>query len=174
MVLELRQLQGGFNQAPTDTSPAFERSFHHLSEQLRLAVGHRLFTVSRILPGALETERIYTTNPQVFPIQGRKPMDTSDWTAQMDRGECFVANHPRDFGAHFGDLDTIMSIGLGSVINIPIHDPVNDGGRRLGTLNLLDAPGAYEGEVLVACLAARPLALRAFHEYEQFLETRST
>jgi hypothetical protein len=81
-----------------------------------------------------------------------------------------VANHPRDFGAHFGDLDTIVSIGLGAVINIPI----NDGARRLGTLNLLDSAGAYEGEVLVACLAARPLALRAFHEYEQFLETPST
>lgn len=150
--------------------PLYARTFHQLSEQLARSVGHRLFTVSRILPGAREVERIYTTNAQVYPVQGRKPIDNSEWTARMARGESFVANQPQDFGPHFGDLDTIVSIGLGSVINVPVFD----GQRQLGTLNLLDAAGAYTGDVLTPCRAALALAVQAFHQYDEYLCTRSS
>lgn len=153
---------------PPETLPPYVRTCAQLSHQLATSVGHRLFTVSRILPGAKEVERIFTTNAQVYPVQGRKPIDDSEWTAQMARGECFVANRPQDFGAHFGDLDTIVSIGLGSVINMPVFD----GPRQLGTLNLLDATGAYGGDVLTPCRAALTLAVQAFLEYERYLASQ--
>lgn len=153
---------------PPENPPLYFTTFNQLGQQLGKSVGHRLFTVSRILPGAKEVERIYTTNAQVYPVTGRKPMDNSDWTARMARGECFVANRPQDFGAHFGDLDTIVSIGLGAVINVPVFD----GTRQLGTLNLLDATGAYGGEVLAPCRAVLPLAVQAFLQYEQHLATQ--
>ena len=145
-------------------SQAFHRTFQQLGEQLRVAPGHRLFTVSHILPGQAEVERIFTNMPAPYPIVGSKPMDSSTWTAQMARGECFVANQPQDFGAHFGDMSTILSLGLGAVINVPVFD----GTRQLGTLNLLDKPDAYTGDVIGACLAARELARRGFLEYEKF------
>ena len=153
---------------PPENPPLYFTTFNQLGQQLGKSVGHRLFTVSRILPGAKEVERIYTTNAQVYPVTGRKPMDNSDWTARMARGECFVANRPQDFGAHFGDLDTIVLIGLGAVINVPVFD----GTRQLGTLNLLDATGAYGGEVLAPCRAVLPLAVQAFLQYEQHLATQ--
>ena len=151
-------------------SHAFHRTFHRLGQQLGTAPGYRLFTVSHIVPELAEVERIFTTMPGPYPIVGRKPMDSSTWTAQMARGECFVANQPQDFGAHFGDLSTILSLGLGSVINLPVFD----GQRQLGTLNLLDRADAYTGDVLEACLAARALARQGFLEYEAFAQQPST
>ena len=153
---------------PAENPPLYVSTLDQLSQQLATSVGHRLFTVSRILPGATEVERIYTTNAQVYPVTGRKPVDVSDWSATMARGACFVANHPQDFGAHFGDLDTIVSIGLGAVINVPVFD----GARQLGTLNLLDATGAYSGDVLTPCRAALPMAVQAFLQYEQYLASQ--
>ncbi len=151
-------------------SQAFHQTFQQLGEQLRAAPGYRLFTVSHILPGREEVERIFTSMPGPYPIAGSKPMDGSDWTSQMARGECFVANQPQDFGAHFGDMSTILSLGLGSVINVPVFD----GARQLGTLNLLDQPDAYRADVLGACTAARELARQGFLEYETFASLHST
>lgn len=148
-----------------ETLPAYRRTFTALANAMQDCLGHRLFTVSRLVPGAGAVERIFTTRADVYPLHGRKPVDQSDWTAQMARGECFIANQPEAFGVHFGDLDTIVGMGLGSVINIPVHD----GSRQLGTLNLLDAADAYLGDVLPACHEARQVAIRGFAEYEQFL-----
>ena len=161
-------MKEGSKSVPPEILPAHVSTFGQLSETLGTSVGHRLFTVSRILPGAREVERIFTTNAQVYPVTGRKPIDASDWTDRMARGECFVANRPQDFGVHFGDLDTIVSIGLGSVINVPVFD----GPRQLGTLNLLDATGAYSGDVLTPCRAALPMAVQAFLQYEQTLASQ--
>jgi hypothetical protein len=151
-------------------SRAFHRTFQQLGEQLRAAPGYRLFTVSHILPGRAEVERIFTNMPGPYPIVGSKPMDTSDWTSRMARGECFVANQPQHFGAHFGDLSTILSLGLGSVINVPVFD----GERQLGTLNLLDRPDAYTADVTGPCTAAHELARQGFLEYENFASLQAT
>lgn len=147
----------------TDPSPEFEVTFAAVSEQLQQRIGHKLLTVSRIVPGGVNVERIYTTQPVAYPVHGQKPRDQTEWTAQMERGECFVANHPDAFGPHFSDLATIVGHGLGAVINMPILED----GRLLGTLNLLDAAGAYGGPVQDACLAVRALAAQGFAQYQQ-------
>lgn len=134
----------------TRESEAFHRTFHQLGEQLKLAPGHKLFTVSHILPGQAEVERIFTDMPGAYPIQGSKSMDNSTWTAQMARGECFIANRPQDFGVHFGDLSTILSLGPGSVINLPGFDRT----RELGALNLPDRAGVHRRRT--AGLPCRP------------------
>lgn len=153
-----------------DPPPAYQQTFARVSDTLKQQLGHQLFTVSRILPGVREVERIFTTRPDVYPVHGRKTMDDTPWTAQMARGECFVASHPSAFGAHFGDIDTIVSIGLGAVVNVPVHD----GERQMGTLNLLDATGAYAGDLSAACAAAQRLAVKGFREYEEFLQRSRT
>lgn len=149
--------------------PEFEATFAAVSEQLRQRIGHRLLTVSRVLPHESSVERIYSSQPEAYPVHGRKPRDKTEWTALMERGECFVANHPDHFGPHFSDLPAIVEHGLGAVINIPVLD----GRRMLGTLNLLDRAGAYRGPVLEACLAVRGQARKGFFQHEQWIAQRS-
>lgn len=145
---------------------AFEVAFDQVSAFLKERVGHTLFTVSRLLPGGQEVERIYSSLPGSYPVGGRNPVDTTEWTRQMDRGECFIANVPAEFGEHFHNLDSIVAEGFGAVINIPVHQA----GRKFGTLNLLDRADAYRGDVLPACREAAVLAVAGFAAYEKFLE----
>ncbi|HEY2254664.1 MAG TPA: hypothetical protein VGI11_03425 [Variovorax sp.] len=143
--------------------PPFQKTFQAISAMLQASVGHTLFTVSRRLPDGRQVERIYTSMPLEYPVGGRKPADdSSDWHATMAAGQVFVASQPSDFGAHFHDLDAIVALGFGAVINIPVHQ----GERLLGSLNLLDKKGAYRGEVQGPCDAVRALALQGFIEYE--------
>ena len=153
----------------TRESQAFHRTFQQLGEQLKRDPGYKLFTISCITPDGTQAERIFTNMPEVYPVHGRKPRDQSAWSEKMARGECFVANRPEDFGEHFFDLSTIVALGLGAVINVPVFD----GGRHVGGLNLLDTTGAYTGNVIDACRASLVLAVQGFREYEEFAKTRS-
>ena len=145
---------------------AYETAFDQVGAFLKARLGYTLFTVSRNLPGGREVERIYSSLPTNYPVGGRNAVDQTEWTRQMDRGECFVANAPSEFGPHFHNLETIVSEGFGAVINIP----VSQGGRKLGSLNLLDREGAYRADVLPACHEAAALAVAGFTAYEKYLE----
>jgi len=145
---------------------AFEAAFDQVSAFLQSRVGHGLFTVSRNLPGGREVERIYSSLPSNYPVGGRNAVDQTEWTRQMERGECFIANEPGEFGEHFHNLDTIVSEGFGAVINIP----VSHAGRQLGSLNLLDRAGAYRGDMLPACRESGAMAVAGFAAYEKYLE----
>lgn len=150
-----------------ETLPPHEATFRAISDQLRASLGHTLFTVSRNLPGGLEVERIYTSQPRDYPNGGRKPADgSSDWSRSMAEGKVFVASRPADFGAHFFDLDSIVALGFGAVVNFAVFD----GARLLGTMNLLDKEGAYRGvDAQAACDEVQALSRRAFLEYEQYI-----
>lgn len=119
------------------------------------AVGHRLYTVTRMLAGGREVERIHSTNPQVYPVGGRKPVLPNAYTQRV-RTEMkpFLARSPAGFAPLFPDHETITGLGLGCVMNLPIIF----GGAVLGTVNLLDREGAYEERhVEPAMLIARQL-----------------
>lgn len=140
--------------------------FQAVCDRLQARVGHRLFTVSHIVPAAGSAERIFTTDPTVYPLSGTKSITDTDWTRQMRQGIAFVANRPQDFGPHFFDLDTIMGLGLGAVVNVPVMR----NGEQIGSLNLLDREGAYQGPVLAECEAVLPEVLRGFELYERHIE----
>ena len=148
----------------------YEELFQTVSDTLNASVGHILFTVSHALPGGREVERIFTNMPAEYPNGDRKPVTRTDWNDIMDTGACFVASTPEEFGAHFQDLETIVALGFGSVINIPvIHQ-----GRMLGSLNLLDRQGSYQGNVAPACRAVHDMAVAAYLAYEAFSNPQST
>ena len=154
----------------SDARPRHETMFQTVSDTLKASVGHILFTVSHALPGGQEVERIFTNMPADYPTGGRKPVVHSDWNDFMATGECFVATRPEEFGPHFQDLDTIVALGFGSVINIPvIHQ-----GRMLGSLNLLDREGCYHGDVAPACRSVHDQAVQAYLAYEAFATRQST
>ena len=119
------------------------------------AVGHRLYSVTVMLAGGREVERIHSTMPDVYPVGGRKPILPNAYTDRV-RGEMkpFLAKTPAGFAPLFPDHATITGLGLGCVMNLPIVF----GGAVLGTVNLLDREGAYdERHVEPAMIIARQL-----------------
>jgi len=104
-------------------------------------VGYRLYTVTQMLSGGLEVERIYSTNITIYPVGGRKPVLPNAYTERV-RSEMkpFLAKSPAEFAPLFPDHETITNLGLGSVMNLPVIF----NGMVLGTVNLLDTEGAYD------------------------------
>ncbi|WP_201863040.1 GAF domain-containing protein [Microvirga soli] len=124
-------------------------------EAFAKAVGYRLYTVTRMLSDGLEVERVYSTNTDVYPVGGRKPVLPNAYTQRV-RGDMqpFLAKTPAEFAPLFPDHKTITDLGLGCVMNLPIVF----GGTMLGTVNLLDREGVYEERhVKKAMLIARQI-----------------
>ena len=112
-------------------------------------IGHRLFTIMRFDPKHDEVERVYTSMPAVYPIGGRKAKKDTAWSDHVLRDrKVFRATAADRSRAAFDDHATIISLGLGAVLNIPVvrnpmmhHRP--DGGWCVGTINLLHEAGWY-------------------------------
>ena len=78
--------------------------------------------------------RVYTSHPVEYPVSGTKPMEKDGWYDTTVAGKrTFVANTPPEFARYFFDHALIVSLGLGSCINVPVVD----GDRVLGTVNIL-------------------------------------
>jgi len=103
-------------------------------------IGHRLFTVMRYDADRGEVERVHSSLPAVYPIGGRKHKKDTAWSDRVLRDmQVFRANDADGIRAAFDDHATIASLGMGSVLNIPLVLA----GRCLGTMNLLHAAGWY-------------------------------
>ncbi|MCB8822141.1 GAF domain-containing protein [Microvirga rosea] len=119
------------------------------------SVGYRLYTVTCMLAGGREVERIHSTNPEVYAVGGRKPVLPNAYTQRV-RTEMkpFLAKTPAGFTPLFPDHETIVGLGLGCVMNLPIVF----NGEVLGTVNLLDREGVYnEDHVEPAMMIARQI-----------------
>lgn len=110
------------------------------------ALGIRLFTITIHQPAAAQVHRAYSSNPQAYPISGKKPLADDAWSQQViGRGELFVANTASGFADLFPDHAQIVALGCNSCANLPIfHD-----GQVLGTLNLLAEEAHFTAERLM-------------------------
>ena len=116
--------------------------------------GWKLYTVMRTLPSG-EVERVHTSNPDAYPLAGRKPRRDTMWSRQvLVRGEPYFANDEAGIRAAFEDAEKIIGLGLGAVINVP----VKDGDRVVGTLNFLREAGAYNSQHVGEALQLATLA----------------
>jgi GAF domain-containing protein len=116
-------------------------------------IGHRLFTVMRYDAARSEVERVHTSLPAVYPVGGRKQKPESAWSNRLLRDrQVFRASGPDEISVAFDDHATILELGLGSILNVPI---VFDG-RCVGTMNLCHQAGWYmpEDEATGRLLAA--------------------
>jgi GAF domain-containing protein len=96
-------------------------------------IGHKLFTMMRVHEAESEVERIYSSNPAAYPVGGRKQKRGTPWSrVVLDRGEVFVARNPDEVREAFSDHELIASLGIGSIMNVPLAW----NGRRLGTMNI--------------------------------------
>lgn len=108
-------------------------------------LGARLFTVTQLDEEKALFARVYTSHPVEYPVSGTKPMEKDGWYDTTIAGRrTFVANTPPEFAKYFFDHALIVSLGLGSCINVP----VTDGRRVLGTVNILAEAGHFTPEKL--------------------------
>jgi GAF domain-containing protein len=106
-------------------------------------IGHRLFTVMRLHGAQFEVERLHSNLPSAYPAGGRKKKKDTAWAAHvLDDMKVFRGTDAADIRSAFDDHATILGLGLGSVLNIPVVF----GGRCLGTMNLLHQAGWYRAE----------------------------
>src|SRR5882757_4501448 len=106
-------------------------------------IGHQLFTGMRFDSARAEVQRIYSNLPSAYPAGGRKQKKATAWANQvLGEMKVFRGTGPADIQSAFDDHETILGLGLGSVLNIPVVFE----GRCLGTMNLLHQAGWYRSE----------------------------
>jgi hypothetical protein len=115
-------------------------------------VGHQLFTVMiSDVPAAL-VRRAYSNRPGEYPTSGTKPLrgNTGDWfdTVFVKR-RTFVANTIEDIAKVFPDHELIGSMGLGSVLNLPVVLE----GDLVAAINLLAETSHFTPERIAAAEA---------------------
>lgn len=123
-----------------------ERAFHQL-------IGHRLFTALHYNRATGEVERLYSSNPAIYPVGGTKKMEQTPWGRHvLENGEIFLGNGDLDMRWAFPDFAVIKGMGLGSALNIPITVQ----GKTIGTINLLHSKGHFieEHKYFATILAA--------------------
>ncbi|MCC0034196.1 MAG: GAF domain-containing protein [Hoeflea sp.] len=134
--------------------------FPALDEMCQALIGHRLFSCSVFRmsgPESGSASRVYTSDPESYPLSSLKKIVPNRWTEQVIvRRETFVANSVEGFADVFPDHAFIASLGLGSVINLPVVFR----GNFIGTVNMLHEAGYYtEARVEQAKLLAVPSLL---------------
>jgi hypothetical protein len=104
------------------------------------AIGHRLFTILVVHPGAQESQRYYSNMPKEYPVGGRKPINHTHWFQRvLGRGETYIGRTYDDIRDVFFDHELIRSLGCESVLNVPVRWD----GASIGTINLLHEAGFY-------------------------------
>lgn len=138
--------------APADLYRAVERL-------LAQRVGFGLFTLLVVTPDGRQVRRVYSSNPAAYPVGGLKPMGATPWgDLVMRRRECFVGRDADAIRWAFPDHELIASLGLASVINVPIVAL----GQVLGTLNVLDKAAHYTDSDLPTVQGVAPYLVAPF------------
>ena len=106
-------------------------------------IGHKLFTIMRVHEAAREVERLYSSNAAAYPVGGRKKREDTSWgRVVLSEGQVFVARTPEEIRHAFADHQLIASLGIGSIMNVPI----GFAGRRVGTMNVAHDAGWFTAE----------------------------
>jgi hypothetical protein len=114
--------------------------FAALDAAMGRAIGHRLFTILVIHPGANESQRYYSNMPGAYPVGGRKPINQTHWFQRvLGAGEPYIGRSYEDIRDVFFDHELIRSLGCESVLNVPVRWD----GRSIGTINLLHHANWY-------------------------------
>jgi hypothetical protein len=140
----------------SDLYPALEQAMGE-------AVGHKLFTCMAIDHGAGEAARLYTNRPDDYPVGGRKPLGRmtgwGEWV--LDGCRPWIGRNAKDIAWAFFDHETIASLGCASCLNLPVID----GGRVIGTVNLLHEAGFYDEASIAAAAPFAPLLVAPYRAF---------
>jgi len=80
-----------------------------------------IFSASNCFADSLELERIYSSRPDVYPVGARKSKRLTNWAQYVlkDR-RVFVGEGPLEMAAAFDDQERMASLGIRSIINVPV------------------------------------------------------
>ncbi len=136
-----------------------ETLYRALEAETQRLVGHRLFTLLYV--DGPDVARVWSSHPAEYPTSGRKTMGETPWGAQVLRqGLPYLGADKAGIRWAFYDHALIESMGLGSVINLPVRY----NGETIGTFNLLDVEHHYDQAALERVLPLAPLLVAAFLE----------
>jgi hypothetical protein len=137
-----------------DTATSLTRAF----DECATMIPNDLFTAMRFHPESMEVERLFSTLPDIYPINGRKPKRQTEWGQNvLIQQQINLGCGPEAIAWAFSDHKTILGLGLNAVLNVPV---VSDG-STLGTINFLRKAPAFDakdvaiGTALAASLARR-------------------
>lgn len=124
------------------------------------AVPNGLFTAMRFHETTMEVERLFSTLPDMYPVSRRKPKRDTAWGQKvLVRRQVNIGSGAGDIVWAFADHETILSLGLTEVLNVPIVR----GEHVIGTINFLrQTPRFCEQDVATGQLLAATLALRTW------------
>jgi len=131
--------------------------FDALEAALGRLIGHKLFTLMVLDSDKGEAERVYSNQPDAYPVLGRKPLGAmTDWGRHVIEGrQPYLGRTAADIRWAFFDHELIASLGCGSVVNLL----VSLDGALLGTVNLLHSEDYYrESDLDVGAPFAQLLA----------------
>ena len=122
--------------------------FNSLDNILNDFVGHKLFTILKFDKINSKLERIYTSNPREYPLQGKKDVIRNFWQVQvLEMGVVYIGYNSQDIKNSFADFDLIEKLGCRSFMIIP----VKSGDNIMGSLNLLHEESWYsDNDVKIA------------------------
>ena len=114
--------------------------FNSLNKILNDFIGHKLFTILKFDKINSKLERIYTSNPREYPLQGKKDVIRNFWQVQvLEKGIVYIGYNSQDIENSFSDYDLIKKLGCSSVLIIP----VKSGDNIKGSVNLLHEESWY-------------------------------
>ena len=114
--------------------------FNSLDNILNHFIGHKLFTILKFDKINSNLERIYTSNPIEYPLQGKKDVIRNFWQVQvLEKGIVYIGYNFQDIKTSFSDFDLIKKLGCSSVLIIP----VKSGNNIKGSVNLLHEESWY-------------------------------
>lgn len=111
-----------------------------LEHALAQTVGYRYMTVLFYDVERDEAERVFSSNPAVFPATGRKPFTQGPIMARVrETGQPYVAIDRQALIRDYPDHEKIFSMGCASLVNLPVVIE----GEVIGQINLLHDQGFY-------------------------------
>lgn len=134
--------------------------FHRIALESGQKVGYRLFTVTWFDAAAMQVQRVYSSNPLIYPVGGRKSKRDTAWGQQvLIDGKPLICEGDEAIARMFEDHGTILGLGLHSSINAPVLSE----GECVGVLNFLMASDRVSPQQLrAACdFALQPVVVAA-------------
>jgi len=131
-----------------------EQILSAVAEVARQRLGFGLLTMLKLTPDGDEVQRIFTTDPQNYPVSGRERLGLTDWGRHVliDQRPFLGPDRKAVSWAFPADCDLIFSLGLGSTMNLPVTAL----GKTLGSLNILHAEGKHGLSHLDAAMTLIP------------------
>jgi GAF domain-containing protein len=128
-----------------------------VAEDLR-KIGIGLVTISAVSPEDDSFTRLYSTMPNIYPLDGRKPANRTRWSEVVIEGKkSFVANDGDSLAEVMSDHELLASLGFQSILNVPIILF----GKVVGTLNCLAGAGHFNDVAIGYCERMRMPTLLA-------------